>query len=142
MDITLLIKSIAALIGAFAILIILYFYLSHTKKFAKKIQNIPEEQPDLSTLLEVIKDKKSTTQELKEAVDLILKYYWKIPKKLGMRVNPKFEIYSELLLRICQHPNTNKDIILKLDKELERFNPQYKLELDDSLTKGLNTRAI
>jgi len=147
MDITLLIKSIAALSGALGILILLYFYLSHAnkpqkKKASKKIQHIREVQPDLNTLLEIIKDKKSTTLELKEAVDLIVKYYGKIPKKLGMRAHPKFEIYSELILRICHHPNTTKEIILKLDRELERLNPEYKMELEDSLTKGLDTRGL
>jgi len=147
MDITLLIKSIATLSGALGILILLYFYLSHAnkpqkKKASKKIQHIREVQPDLNTLLEIIKDKKSTTLELKEAVDLIVKYYGKIPKKLGMRAHPKFEIYSELILRICHHPNTTKEIILKLDRELERLNPEYKMELEDSLTKGLDTRGL
>lgn len=147
MDITLLIKSIATLSGALGILILLYFYLSYAnkpqkKKAAKKTQHIREVQPDLNTLLEIIKDKKSTTLELKEAVDLIVKYYGEIPKKLGIRAHPKFEIYSELLLRICHHPNANKDIILKLDKELHKLNPEYKLEIEDSLTKGLNTRGI
>ena len=147
MDITLLIKSIAALSGALGILILLYFYLSHAnkpqkKKASKKIQHIREVQPDLNTLLEIIKDKKSTTLELKEAVDLIVKYYGKIPKKLGMQTHQKFEIYSELLLTICHHPNTTKEIILKLDRELERLNPEYKMELEDSLTKGLDTRGL
>jgi hypothetical protein len=147
MDITLLIKSIAALTGALGILILLYFYFAHSnkpkkKKSPKKPFHIREVQPELHTLLEVIKDKKSTTQELKEAVELIIKYYGKIPKKLGMRAHPKFEIYSELILRLCHHPNANKDIIVKLDKELHKLNPEYKLELDDSLTKGLNTRGI
>ena len=147
MDITLLIKSIATLSGALGILILLYFYLSHAnkpqkKKVSKKIQHIREVQPDLNTLLEIIKDKKSTTLELEEAVDLIIKYYGEIPKKLGIRAHPKFEIYSELILRICHHPNTTKEIILKLDRELERLNPEYKMELEDSLTKGLDTRGL
>jgi len=59
-----------------------------------------------------------------------------------MRAHPKFEIYSELILRICHHPNTTKEIILKLDRELERLNPEYKMELEDSLTKGLDTRGL
>lgn len=147
MDITLLIKSIAALTGALGILILLYFYVAHSNKpqkkpSTKKTLHVHEAVPDLKTLLEIIKDKKSTTEELSEAVDLIVKYYGKIPKKLGMRAHPKFEIYSELLLRICHHPNTNKDIILKLDRELQKLNPEYKIELEDSLTKGLNTRMM
>ena len=147
MDIILLLKSIAGLSAVLGILIFLYFYLSHTKtqqkkETLKKPLKIREVQPELSTLLEVIKDKKSTTVELKEAVDLILKYYGKIPDKLGIRAHPKFEIYSEMLLRICHHPNTTKGIILKLDRELERLNPEYKMELEDSLTKGLDTRGL
>ena len=104
--------------------------------------HIREVKPDFTTLLEVIRDKKSTTQELKEAVELIIKYYGKIPKKLGMRAHPKFELYSEIILRLCHHPNINKEIILRLDRELERQNPEYKLEINDSLEKGLNTRGI
>lgn len=147
MDITLLIKSIAALTGALGILILLYFYIAHSNKpqknkAVKKPLHVHEAIPDLKTLLEIIKDKHSTTQELSEAVDLIIKYHGKIPKKRGMRAHPEFETYSELMLRICHHPNTNKDIILKLDRELERLNPEYKIELEDSLTKGLNTRGF
>jgi len=112
------------------------------KKSLKTAKKTDEVQPDLNILLEVIKDKNSTTSEIKEAVDLLLKYYGKIPKKLGMRAHPKFEIYSELLIRICHHPHVNKEIIVRLDKELQRLNPEYKLEIEDSLTKGLNTRGI
>ena len=147
MDITLLIKSIAALSGALGILVLFYFYFLHAnkeqkRKTSKKPVHIREVKPDLNMLLEVIKDRQATTEELKEAVDLILQYYGKIPKKLGMRAHPEFEIYSELLLRIAHHPHVNKDIIIKLDKELHRLNPEYSLELDDSLTKGLDTRGI
>ncbi|UCN00392.1 hypothetical protein LCX93_00315 [Sulfurimonas sp. SWIR-19] len=147
MDIILLIKSLAALSGALGILVLLYFYFSDAKKprkrnTAKKPLHIREVKPDFEMLLKVIKDKKATTEELNEAVNLLLKYYEKIPQKLGMRAHPEFEKYSELILRICHHPNVTKDIILKLDKELHRHNPAYALELDDSLTKGLDTRGF
>ena len=90
----------------------------------------------------MIKDKNSTTQELSEAVDAVLKYYGKIPKKSGLRAHPEFDKYSEFILRTCHHPNVSKEIILKLDKGLHKQNPQYALELDDSLTIGLNTRTV
>ena len=147
MDVILLIKTIATLTGVLGILIFFYFYFTYKnpskqKQVSKKPLHVREVKPDFNTLLEVIKDKKSTTQELKEAVDLLLKYYGKIPKKLGMRANPQFEVYSEIILRLCHHPNINKEIILRLDRELERLNPEYKLEISDSLEKGLNTRGI
>ncbi len=147
MDIALLIKSLAALSGVLGILIFLYLYFFHinktkNKKVSKKPLHVKEVKPEFHTLLEVIKDKKATTSELNEAVDLLLKYYEKIPKKLGLRAHPEFEKYSELILRICHHPHVTKDIILRLDKELHRRNPEYALELDDSLTKGLDTRGF
>lgn len=147
MDILLLVKTIATLAGVLGVLIFFYLYITYKnppkkKKNSQKPLHIREVKPDFTTLLEVIRDKKSTTQELKEAVELIIKYYGKIPKKLGMRAHPKFELYSEIILRLCHHPNINKEIILRLDRELERQNPEYKLEINDSLEKGLNTRGI
>ena len=144
MDITLLIESAAILSGVLGLLLFLYFYTPNTKKKQKKYktETVREAKPDFNTLLEVIKDKKSTTLELNEAVDLVLKYYGKIPKKLGMRAHPEFEKYSELIIRICHHTHVNKDIILKLDKGLHKHNSEYFHELNDSLTKGLNTRGF
>ena len=147
MDILLLVKTIATLAGVLGVLIFFYLFITYKnpskkKKNSPKPLHIREAKPDFTTLLGVIRDKKSTTQELQEAVDLIIKYYGKIPKKLGMRAHPKFELYSEIILRLCHHPNTNKEIILRLDRELERQNPEYKLEINDSLEKGLNTRGI
>lgn len=148
MDVILLIKSFAGLSVALAVLIFLYLYMLHAKqekkqkKKKKRAQHIKEVIPKFSMLYEVIRNKKATQEELSEAVDLIIKHYGDIPKKRGLRADPKFEYYSEILLRLCHHPSTNKNIILKFDRELEKRNPSYKVELDDSLTKGLNTRGI
>jgi len=147
MDIVLLIKSIISLIAILGILIFLLFYLSSSKnkevKKPKKIhikKRIP--QPELRELLEVIRNKQATTKALEKALDSIIKYYGKIHPKLGLRVHPDFKIYSEIILRICHHPNTTKEIIIKFDKEIEKLNPEYKREINDSLTKGLNSRGI
>jgi len=137
MEITLLIKILVVLSGLLGILILLYFYLSREDKSQKRTTPLKSEQPDvvqpeLDALLEVIKDKKSTTPQLKEAIDAILKDYG-IIKEVAM--------YSELIVTIAQHPNVNKEIVIKLDKELRKRNPEYKRELDDALKKGLNARA-
>jgi len=149
MDVVLLIKSIAGLVALLAILIVIFLYLSNAKK-KREEQKRPKEQKatpkrvkhELKDLLAVIRNKNASTKELAEALDLILKYHGHIPKKLGIRCHPDFDIYAEILLRICRHPNTNKDIILKFDRELERLNPEYLREINDALTKGLNSRGI
>jgi hypothetical protein len=150
MDIFLLIKSIVGLLVVLAILMFFFFYIpSQKRKKAaaqeKKVTPVKKrvvEKRALKDLLAVIRNKSATTQELSEALDLIIKDYGHIHSKLGMRSHPDFDIYSEILLRICRHKNTNKDIIVKFDKELEKLNPEYIREINDSLSKGLNSRGF
>ncbi len=75
-------------------------------------------------------------------MDLVLKSHGNIHKKLGIRAHPDFDIYMEMLIVVCRHPNTNKNIIIDFDKELLKLNPQYKAEINDAITKGLNSRGI
>ncbi|HFB53983.1 MAG TPA: hypothetical protein ENJ67_04555 [Sulfurimonas autotrophica] len=149
MDIVLLMKSIMGLVVILGILIMFFLYTPTTKKKKpeKKKKAYTQESKakpkhELKDLLEVIRNKNSTTEQLSEALDDIIKYHGHIHPKLGIRCHPDFDIYSEILLRICRHPNTTKDIIIKFDKELERQNPEYVREINDSLTKGLNSRGM
>ena len=149
MEVTLLVKSIVGLVVILGILIFIFLYTQAVKKEKKKLkkQSVTKKREDesshsLEDLLEIIRNKRSTTAELKEALDLIIKYHGHIHPKLGVRTHPDFDIYSEILLRICRHPNTSKDIIIKFDRELEKLNPQYVREINDSLTKGLNSRGF
>jgi len=149
-DILVLLKSIAGLSVILGILLFIFLYSPAGKKESKKKQKkknytspTPQKvQTDWDSLIKVIRDKKSTAQELGKALELILKYHRTIPKKLGIRVNPEFDKYSEVLLRLCRHPNTSKELIIGFDKELERRNPEYVKEINDSLTKGLNSRGV
>lgn len=149
MDIVLLIKSIMGLVVILGILIMFFLYAPVSKKKEPKEkkksyvqESKAEPKHELKELLEVIRNKHSSTEELAKALDAIIKYHGKIHPKLGIRAHPDFDIYSEILLRICRHPNTSKDIIIKFDKELEKRNPEYVREINDSLTKGLNSRGF
>jgi uncharacterized membrane protein YvbJ len=149
MDIILLLKSIAGLVAVLAILIFFFFYFPNKKKQKKNTKkksyvsaSKTEEKHDMPTLLSIIRNKKSTAEELEKALLLLIKYHGHIPKKLGLRSHPDFDDYAEVVLRICRHPNTNKDIIINFDKALEKLNPEYIREINDALTKGLNSRGI
>ncbi len=154
MEITLLIKSVVGLIILLGILIFLLFYSSNSKskkskEIKKETQNssknnfsTPEKiKTDLPSLRAIIRDKNSSSKELKVALDLILKYHGHIHKKLGLRAHPDFDYYMDILFSICRHPHTNKDLIVNFDKELEKLNPEYKAEINDAITKGLNSRG-
>jgi len=147
MEITLLVKSFAGLISLLAVLIFFLLYNPKTKEKKRKvIAAQKEEKRDANTslphLVSIIKNKVSTTEELKAALDLVLKHHGTIHPKLGLRPHPDFNIYGEILLRICRHPNTNKNLILDFDRGLEKKNEEYKKDINDFLTKGLNSRGM
>ena len=146
MEITLLIKSIIGLIVFLAIL--LYILLIPSKKAQKK--PIKQEshheddgsmKTDKASLLGILKNKKTSAQDLANALDLILKHHGRIHKKLGERSHPEFDYYMDVLFTICRHPNTNKEIILNFDKRLEELNLDYKKDINEAIAKGLNSRG-
>ncbi len=145
MEINFLLELIIGLVIILALL--LYFLLYTPKKKKKQVLKKPQPSkrasiPTLKALVAIIKDKKTTTEELSDTIDSILKHYGTIHPKLGVRIHPDFKIYGAIMLRICHHPNTNKKIILKFDKELRVKNPAYTQEINDFLTKGLDTRGM
>ncbi|MEA1892403.1 MAG: hypothetical protein U9N33_06790 [Campylobacterota bacterium] len=148
MEITLLIKSVMGLVVVLAILMFLLFLPSRQKlqkvkeKAKKQIAKKNALYTDLNSLVTIIKKKDTPTQELQETMDLIIKYHGKIHAKLGIRVHPDFDIYMDILFTICRHPHADKNIVLKFDKELTKLNPTYTKEINDAITKGLNSRRV
>ena len=145
MDIVLLIKSG---IGLLVILAILVFFMINLPKGKqkKRVKVVVPTQKKVDTSLDylraVIRNKKSTTEELKEALEMILKYHGTIHPKLGLRAHKDFDMYMDVILHICRHPNTSKNLILNFDKGLRAKNPKYAVEINDALTKGLNSRGF
>lgn len=152
MELTLLIQSV---MGLLVILGLLVFILVLTpkpspkpeykeKKVKKPTELLQEKniKTDLESLRAVVKSKKSTTKELQEALELVIKYHGTIHKKLGIRAHPESDIYMDIIFNICRHPNANKDIVVKFDKDLGILNPEYKKEMHDAMTRGLNSRGL
>ena len=149
MEITLLIKSIAGLAIVLGLLIFILILSPDDKKKPQKSKKKPTKtsygheamSTELMPLRDIIKDKTSDKHLLKDALELIIKYHGTIHKKLGVRAHPDFEIYKDILFSLCRHPNTDKHLILNFEKELLRLNPEYKSNINDTLTRGLNSRG-
>jgi len=146
MDITSLIQSILGLVVLLGILVFILVF-SGKKKKQKTIKSYTQaskkvKKTDLESLRYIIRNRVTSKTDLKEALDDVLKYHGTIPKKLGTRVNPQFDDYMEILIMICRHPNTDKNIIISFDKELSKLNPSYKPEISESIQKGLDSRSI
>lgn len=144
MEITLLLQSGLALVFVLGFLIFLLL-LARKKRVPQSVNEVKvvnEPVVDLESLKAIIEHKRTTSKELQEALDLVLKHYGVIPNKIGVLYHHDFQIYMDILFSICIHPNTNKKIILGFDKELERLNPEYKVEINEAITRGLNSREV
>ena len=136
------------LIVVLGLLIFLLFLPSKRKKTniqaVQKNSIITQGQAGLKTDLEslraVIKNKRTKEETIKEALDIVIKYHGTSHKKLGIRAHPDFDIYMDILFSICRHPNTTKNIILGFDHALGKLNPEYKKDINEAISKGLNSR--
>ena len=145
MEVTLLIQTIVGLIIVLGILVFILVLPAQQKKkkeTKKRTSDPKKPKTDLDSLRYIIRNRVSSKKELQDALNLVIKLHGKIPKRLGTRANPAFDSYMEILIMICRHPNTDKNIILKFDKELSNLNPEYKNEINESITKGLNSRTV
>lgn len=95
----------------------------------------------MQTLIKSIKDKNSSKFELKNALDTILQQYGEIGQNSATNEKYDFQTYEEVLITMCNHPQTNKDIILQFNRALEKLNPSYKKDINNAVTKGLNARV-
>jgi len=147
MDLQLIIKSIMGLVVLLGLLIFLLFYMfpeEDTKIKKKKVVVKNTNTPDTSfvSLKKVIKNKKSTAEELTKALDLIIKHHGIITKKTAGRSHADFDIYMDVLFSLCRHPNANKNVIINFDRSLANKNPDYKSDINDAITKGLESRRV
>jgi hypothetical protein len=143
MNIAFLIKLGIGLVVVLAASLFLFFYLQKEKK-KKEITSkcISSSILSLKDLSIKIKNETISTKELKSLLDIVLRDYGIISKNSELHPNSNFKIYQEILLSICNHPHTNKNIIINFDKELSKKNPEYKQDISNSITKGLNIRVI
>ncbi len=145
MEITLLVKAIIGLVVILGILVFILVLPKQTNKKQKTklaVRDPKAPKTDLDSLRHIIRNRMASKKELKEALDLVIKHHGKIPQRLGSKINPQFDDYMEILIMICRHPNTDKNIILDFDKQLRSLNPEYKDEINDSITRGLDSRSI
>ena len=148
MELTLLLKSIMGLSTLLAVLVFLLYVPFGEKKVQKKPKkkNISEPRKkvdfDLEHLRDIVKNKKSTTQEIKDALHLVIKYHGIMHVKLGMLPHPESDIYMDILFKAARHKNVDKSALVKFNGDLEKLNPEYKKEINDALMRGLNSRGL
>lgn len=143
---------IMAVLGLLIVLVVLIFLIVKpneeiTRTITTKL-SVPEpfeetkvKERDFESLKKIIKNKKSSAKQLEEALDLIIKHHGNIHPRLGVRAHPDFDRYMDILFTICRHKNATSKMIVKFDKELAALNPDYVKDINDAITRGLNSRG-
>lgn len=153
MDLELLVRIIGGLLVLLVLLIVIFVLPSRAKKkksssslskTASKVALEPKDLKELSfdELRAIVRKRSSTTKDLEDAIEQIVKSYSKIHPKMGLRTHPDFDMYIDLIVHLVRHKNTNTALVLKLDRALVKNNPDYKAELNDALQKALNSRGF
>jgi len=149
MNTTFLIVLLVVLLIILLLLLVTYILMQSGNKRVKKSTSLAEKKVDrkkavrsFEELAGVLKNRQSSSSDLGDALDEIISHYGHIHAKLGIRPHPDFDRYSELVFAICRHQNTTKDLIVSFDRGLSRLNPQYRLEIDEEVKKGLNSRGM
>lgn len=143
MDLFFIIKALVGLIFLLGILVSLLLYKPSKQRKKEKVQETEKKDSDYTfeELIRFIRNRETSADKLQWALNMIVKYYGTIEPKKNGQVSDDFYHYSEIIIRICRHPNTSKSIIISFDKAMRELNPSYAKELNDSLTKGLNSRT-
>jgi len=139
MDITTLILAMAALLGVLFVLVLLYTSKGRSPKSEPVSPSLQEPyraaaRPRTFDELEaVILDRKSSKEQLRDASAEIGSRFARVyATTLGR--------YSHIIVALCRHPKTDKDIVVAFDRALREANPNLRQELDAALQKGLNSR--
>ena len=86
--------------------------------------------------------KESTKDDLIGATEQLIKHHGKIHAKLGDLPHPDFKRYLVLIVKLCNNPQADKDIIVALDQKLRVKNPKYGLNIDEAINKGIARRGF
>ena len=145
MDVSTLVLTLAGLLGLFLLLVLLYVFGRKPTGEVPKAA-VRSSEPDapvirpkagvrsFDALEAIVLDRSSSKTELHDAVDEIARHYGKL-------YATTFNRYAHIIMALCRHPQTDKDIIIILDKALRKQNPSMRHELDMALQKGLNSRG-
>lgn len=90
----------------------------------------------------IFMNQKSEKEDLKEAIEQLVRYHGKIKPKLGDLPHPDFNRYLTLIVALSKHPQADADIIISLYHKLSAKNPKYNLNIDEATNKGIAARGM
>ncbi|MDO9305826.1 MAG: hypothetical protein Q7T77_10885 [Sulfuricurvum sp.] len=128
MDTFTLLITMASLLLALILLVLIYVWMTRTKKSVVSDTKAPETFESLSA---IIHSSVSTNKALNYAADTILKRFSTISD---------YPHYEALIKGICTHANTDSKLVSRFEKQLRDQNPKFKEKIQKTLKEGLAKR--
>lgn len=129
------INLILTLVGLLFLLIVLVaLYVGRMRRnAAKEPENTPVVET-FETLVSILKDRKTPTNELRRASEAITQRY---PTITGDTIG----MYVQLIEILCTHPHTESKTIVQFEKALRSANPRFAEQIRHALAEGLAKRG-
>lgn len=145
MNSTILLIVMMVLLVLLIILVLVFTAGPKDEKKAASKGTVPlkakEKVPTFEVLRATMKAKASSTEDIIEAYELLVKHHGIIKDKMGIRVNPDFDRYMDLIFAVTRHKNANSKLVIGFEKALIAKNPQYEREIADAFNRGLSSRV-
>lgn len=87
----------------------------------------------MNQMIAIVNNPNSSAKELEKVISDTLAYHNKI-------VQSEYKKYDQLMVGLCSHKEVNKEMVLMLDRELIKYNKEFKDELNATLKKALNKK--
>ncbi|MGI0440345.1 hypothetical protein ACRE1S_07465 [Helicobacter himalayensis] len=115
------------------ILIVLLYLFGPSPK--KRMQVAEEENSThtIDTIMAILDDQKSTSQQLQKAVNMFFDEY----DSMDLSDYKKKAFFFALVI----HKNVSTELILQVDEDLKKLNPDLERELTKTLNRALNARG-
>ena len=126
------------------ITVVLFVYMSKKSKLAippKPIQQKSEnKQLTIKDMLEIVKNKQSTKNDILRAVIIVAKKMKFPTKKKDGKLTPDAIDYLNFILHAILNKRSDAKLIAFMNKELKTANPAYSSEIDKYEAMGIQAR--
>ncbi|WP_034346178.1 hypothetical protein [Helicobacter trogontum] len=130
--------NVIVIVGSFVVVVVLFIFAL----FKFVLSNTPKEKEfdidltggfSVETVMMVLDSSASTLEDLQEVLDKLFTEYDKL------EIN-KLQI-KNILIALSLHKNAQKDIIIETQKKFEEKLPEFAMEFERSVKKGLDARG-
>ncbi|MGI0407080.1 hypothetical protein ACRE1U_07240 [Helicobacter himalayensis] len=115
------------------VLIVLLYLFGPSPKKRTQVAEEENSTHTIDTIMAILDDQKSTSQQLQKAVNMFFDEY----DSMDLSDYKKKAFFFALVI----HKNVSTELILQVDEDLKKLNPDLERELTKTLNRALNARG-